>query len=532
MTVMREPDGTEALYVGAFVTAEIAGPPPRILRSTDGRTFSPLQGAVLNNPNYASFRSLTVYKDRLYVIAIGKTGTPTHLLESSDPASGVFRVVNPPNFGDPVNIAVFELEVFAGHLYVGTATATAGFQLLKTQAVGQPPYPFQKVLAQGAYRGAENQNVVSLQAFKDHLYVGTGINFVGLGFFDDVNPAPAEMLRVSADDRWDIVCGEARDTPDGMKSPVAGRDAGCGNPFTGYIWRMVEHDGVLYMGTFDLSVVAQYLDGITIEQLEEGGLFEAFPEIRPLIELTDPTELGDMITAFEGGFDLWASEDGDTWKRISRSGFGDTYSYGVRSFLSTPVGLFLGSANPFFGFRLFLGQRAGRDSDGDGRPDVEDNCPLTWNLNQMDTDGDGIGDACDDDDDNDCIADVQDTAPLVRQPAGPDTDNDGIPDACDGDADDDGVPNAQDNCPLDPNNDQADEVDDGVGDVCTPPVAPGDGGLQPETPSPGAGDDDGAGDDADEGLPRVSPCGSGAGTAALVFVMAWPMLRLGSRRRT
>jgi hypothetical protein len=35
------------------------------------------------------------------------------------------------------------------------------------------------------------------------------------------------------------------------------------------------------------------------------------------------------------------------------------------------------------------------DSDNDGVIDANDNCPLTWNANQIDTDGDLIGDACD-----------------------------------------------------------------------------------------------------------------------------------------
>ena len=45
------------------------------------------------------------------------------------------------------------------------------------------------------------------------------------------------------------------------------------------------------------------------------------------------------------------------------------------------------------------------DTDNDGVPDVEDNCPLIPNANQTDTDNDGIGDVCDDtpngDDDDD-----------------------------------------------------------------------------------------------------------------------------------
>jgi hypothetical protein len=36
------------------------------------------------------------------------------------------------------------------------------------------------------------------------------------------------------------------------------------------------------------------------------------------------------------------------------------------------------------------------DADGDGRPDETDNCVNVWNVNQGDADGDGIGNVCDD----------------------------------------------------------------------------------------------------------------------------------------
>src|SRR6476469_1897621 len=40
-------------------------------------------------------------------------------------------------------------------------------------------------------------------------------------------------------------------------------------------------------------------------------------------------------------------------------------------------------------------QASDADSDGDGIPDSQDNCPSIPNPSQHDTDGDGIGDACD-----------------------------------------------------------------------------------------------------------------------------------------
>lgn len=102
--------------------------------------------------------------------------------------------------------------------------------------------------------------------------------------------------------------------------------------------------------------------------------------------------------------------------------------------------------------------------DGDNVPPATDNCPTVHNPDQKDTDGDGIGDACDDGD-TDGILDIADNCPLVRNPDQSDRDNDGVGDACD-DSDSDTVPDLTDNCIAVPNPDQKDHDRDGRGDAC------------------------------------------------------------------
>ena len=50
------------------------------------------------------------------------------------------------------------------------------------------------------------------------------------------------------------------------------------------------------------------------------------------------------------------------------------------------------------------------DDDADGVGSAGDNCPSVSNSDQLDYDGDGLGDACDDDDDNDGFTDEEELA--------------------------------------------------------------------------------------------------------------------------
>jgi hypothetical protein len=94
-------------------------------------------------------------------------------------------------------------------------------------------------------------------------------------------------------------------------------------------------------------------------------------------------------------------------------------------------------------------------------------------MDQTDSDGDDLGDACDDDRDGDGVLNDADNCPDTPNPGQEDQDQDGIGDPCDDDRDGDEIPNETDNCPEISNPNQTDTDEDGRGDACTDVTVPG-----------------------------------------------------------
>lgn len=352
-----------------------------LMRCLDGETFEVVSepGMGLGNDNITSFRGVIAFKGRLFATPSGSRGANPNvshhaaILCSDDPLRGGWEVANPLSFGDPTNLSIHDMAVRGDYLYAGTMNVAEGFQLWKTDAEGDPPFRWTRVLDRGADRGPFNQVVVSMCEFRGDLYVGSGIQNGGHDRIHNVGPAAGEVVRVRPDDSWELCVGDARWTRHGLRVPASGMGPGWDNPFAGYIWRMVEHDGCLYVGTFDSS---SFLPFAQIDphaaQLLDPGTIQRFMQVR-------------------GGAELWRTSDGVRWTAVTRNGFGNHFNYGIRALVSSPYGLFVGTANPFGpqvavrypgGFRYEDNPRGGIEvwHGATRRPDIGDAAPLSSDL--------------------------------------------------------------------------------------------------------------------------------------------------------
>jgi hypothetical protein len=173
----------------------------------------------------------------------------------------------------------------------------------------------------GGYLPSPSNSILSMTVHNNRLIAGSAA-------FQIARP-PTEILRIDSDDHWDLLVGEPRQTPSGYKYPLSGLGDGFENGFNDHIWRMQSHDGELYVGTYDSTA-----DWVSLPGLSD--------QVRHLL-----------------GFDMYRTSEGWYYHAVSLNGFGDRFNFGVRNFASTPAGLFVGSANPSYGLRLWRGDAAG-----------------------------------------------------------------------------------------------------------------------------------------------------------------------------
>ncbi|MFN3146525.1 MAG: NAD-dependent epimerase/dehydratase family protein [Paracoccaceae bacterium] len=329
-------DPKPMLYASTMSTV-LRGCAAHVLRSEDGLNFEPACEPGIGNPNISTFRELVSFDGWLYAPPAGEgiqfNSNRTGVLQrSNDPASGKWEVACDLGFGDPTNNGIFMMTVANGQLYAGTFNNFEGYQIWATPACGDGPLQWRKVISRGAHRGPLSEIAMAMVEFNGALYVGSSIQNGGYDRTNLVGPGAGEIIRIWPDDSWDLLVGTPRETPDGVKRPLSGMGPGFDNIFAGYTWRMCVHDGWLYTTTFDWSVFLQYAHrpSPTAKRLVGALSFEQLAEVG-------------------GGFELWRTRDGVNWQPVSINGLGNPYNYGGRTMVSTPVGLALGTANPFGG---------------------------------------------------------------------------------------------------------------------------------------------------------------------------------------
>lgn len=328
-------DPEPCLYVGTYVPARGEG--TRILRSEDGQSFEEIPMPDGWGRQIITLRLLVSFKGRLFTSPTGMAGGNVNasgnasIFASSDPVNGGWEIVNPPGFGDRENLGIFEMVACGDWLYAGTGNLR-GYQIWRTRAEGPAPYHWECVVREGAFRGPLNQGVASFCAHDGLVYAGSGIQHGGIDRANGVGPAGPELIRIHEDGQWDLIVGSPRDTPEGPKVPLSGYSPGFNNLFNGYFWQMESHDGWIYLGTFDWTVMMRYSERT------------AWP--KPLVRMLDRYGM-EKIIALRGGAELYRSRDGENWLPVTTQGFGNPYNYGIRTLQSTPHGLCAGFVNPF-----------------------------------------------------------------------------------------------------------------------------------------------------------------------------------------
>lgn len=371
--VVCDAGGSERMYVSGV------GGYASILNTADGTTFQEsstvgLQTGPGGDNGYSRLACFTNQNGVRTLVAspvatpqdndIAKPGRAVVLMNANPGnTSSPWQTVSASGFGDPNNIALFNMRIFDGELYFGVTNRVAGAEIWKTAGCTGPASlspcnaTYTRVLSQGAGRAELHENgtaaneavAIDMETFDadddgadDYLYVAIGHIASGQNF---VRP---ELIRFNTnDDTWEHVLGKPRlnaasilnfqcsvpltdvdgdsandDCPVTLSGMGPGFGAGYANGAAAYFWKMVKHDSdgdgrrELYVGTLDRGA--------------------------------------------NDGADLWRSDDGISFTPVTIKGFGLSLNGGIRNMASADEGLYVGSMNrstnePNGGTHVYLG---------------------------------------------------------------------------------------------------------------------------------------------------------------------------------
>ena len=185
---------------------------------------------------------------------------------------------------------------------------------------------------------------ISLVEFKNHLYIGTGIDTTAILCY--VFPIGCEIFRIDKNDNVETIVG--------YDNPISKISGGFNNKYNIYMWQMKIFNDKLYIGTFDCSSVIEPTLEIFLKNSDMLIKQLTLPVFNSLVSCLYSNISSLKIEQHPLGFDFYVSEDGVNFSPISLNGFNDPYSYGIRNiFISDDNDMYIGTANPFLGCEVY-----------------------------------------------------------------------------------------------------------------------------------------------------------------------------------
>lgn len=388
------PAGQDPALFAVTFNEGVPNPVCRVLKFPSDFTLGEEPEEVFTDST-GSLRGITVHDGKLFVGTDGYKDTRAAVFYSSDPVSNDSwtPVLYPSEIGRN-SVGVWDLISYNDYLYVfaGTRVYKGRYVGMGEPGTNSQGWTWETIvgskLSQGAKypRGLGNPNIAAMSPFpfsvggQDYVYVTTFANMpVALAYLAAalngiVSPDvafgqffarldPAQVYRFDENDDWEMIIGDldknvyptsddwgALEGTPVFSSRLGNYGAGFYNPsleqilagddtnlsFNQYTWWMDTYDGNLYCTTFDYRVFTRYIRDLTSD-----------PTVIERLDTVDRLNTNPM------GFDLYVTEDGVNWSAVTRNGFGDPYNYGGRTLKSTSEGLFVGTANPFWGAQVW-----------------------------------------------------------------------------------------------------------------------------------------------------------------------------------
>ena len=341
-------------------------------------------------------RGMCVYDDKLIISCINTDGAV--ICESETPENqDSFKVIakNEDLFNYPAyhycdsiyGGSIFDMKQFGGKLYIAICTGTPenrtdentmqSFAVVRGERNNNGEWVWTSVIGDTENDNAKytfgidpertRSGAATLMPFGDYLYIGeyndeeiaiermlfdNNFDFMNANFEQSVN-----LYRMDKNENIELVVGDADDMfPNGSLSGIG---SGFGRNENQYIWKMEVYDGKLYVGTFDTSSFLEPLnefanDETATDEWKASVAYYASQLCKTYNGFPDGAlQCAEYLKEAEPGFDFYVTEDGVNFQTITVDGFGDPYNHGLRAFGITNEGLYIGTANPFYGTQVW-----------------------------------------------------------------------------------------------------------------------------------------------------------------------------------